>query len=213
VSDYAFTERSLRRHLLEILQNLVNESGEPAWVNLSELNFHVGQELAEQGGDHGYASSNDLVADIEAAVENLVSDGLVDTYEAKSIANTPFRLSSQGQYELSGFSQLVLEGFDQPRDTHDAEAWTGPRHVLSDAKKLRELRIYAQDLYLRVQTINFRTEADRIDIQRLAEALLALCQMVEPDLNLLEKLTAHPKFKAYASVAVCIATIRGALGI
>ncbi|GAA3797256.1 hypothetical protein GCM10022600_18750 [Qipengyuania pelagi] len=212
MNDYSFTERSLRTHLLEILQNLVNESGEPTWVNLSQLNFLFGQELAKREGDTGYASSNDLVADIEATVENLVSDGLVDTYEAKSIAKTPFRLSSQGQYELSGFSQLVLEGLDQTHDRHDAEAWTGPRYVWSDARKLRELRAYVQDLHLKVQTINFRTEADRIDIQRLVEALVALCQMVEPDLNLLEKLTAHPKFKAYASVAVCIATIRGALG-
>ena len=97
--------------------------------------------------------------------------------------------------------------------TVDPTNWTGPSHVLTDAKKISQVRDLAFDLKARVATVNFRNEADRVDVQKLVEALVALCQMIEPDLSLIDRVTAHPKFKQYAAISVCVATIRGALGI
>jgi hypothetical protein len=123
-------------------------------------------------------------------------------------------------------SVIAAENFDGsfPRDSDppypgraveslDSASWTGKQFALVDAKVIVQVKAAAIELQAAVYSLNFRTDADRDDIRGLVDALVAITKMSEPEVNLIDRILASPKFKGYASLFGIIATIRGALGI
>ena len=97
--------------------------------------------------------------------------------------------------------------------TVDSRAWTGKRLVLTDEAVLRDLRAKAIELREKVHSIRFESNSDSNDVKGLCDALVAITEMAEPDLTIIERILMHPKFQASAVLMAAVATVRGALGI
>jgi hypothetical protein len=109
-------------------------------------------------------------------------------------------------------------GFDDsqsevPAVKHDSSEWTGTQFVLVDAKVIAAVRDSASALRQAVYSLHLPSNSDTDDLQKLADALLKICEMTEPDVSIIDRITASPKFRAIASLMVLVATIRGAAGI
>ena len=151
---------------------------------------------------------------LKVVLDQLVIDGLLQKDWGKDSYEPSYRATEEGIYE----SVLGLDGYLQQRPSikpieFNPDDWTGPQSMLIDAKVWSTVKETALALQLKCRTTNFRSEEDQKDIQNMADALVSLCNMAEPDPTLIDIITAHPKFKAYAGLAVFVATIRGALGI
>lgn len=180
-------------------------------------------DLVEIIQDWGFASTPQRVQSIlhTLQMQGFVTEGIpeLDLVAPKY----HFLLTSEGVDEglqlISNYMRFANEHEENDRISSNADykvdssAWTGPPLVLMDAQKLREVRLLARSLQVRSREVNYISEADRLDIQNLADALVSVSGMIEPDLDLLHQIACHPKFKTYAAIAVCVATIRGALGI
>jgi len=105
---------------------------------------------------------------------------------------------------------------DEPTDdglrSHDSKTWTGKRLVLVDAELISRIAGNAHQLRNAVHAIEFQSNSDSQDLKGLADALVAVCEMAEPELSIIDQITSHPKFKTYATLVVFVATIRSALG-
>lgn len=95
----------------------------------------------------------------------------------------------------------------------DSEKWTGGKLVLTDAKVIREVRSQAAILRDRIYETRFESNSDSHDLKSLADALVSISQMAEPDLMILDRILSHPKFQMTAMLIAAVATIRGAAGI
>lgn len=95
----------------------------------------------------------------------------------------------------------------------DSTSWTGARLVLADEAALERIRGLASDLRNRVHATRFESNSDSQDLKGLCDALVAVCDMAEPELSIIEKILNHPKFKLTAALLAAVATLRGALGI
>jgi hypothetical protein len=93
------------------------------------------------------------------------------------------------------------------------DAWTGGRLVLTDERVLREVRSQANALRERIYETHFQSNSDSHDLKSLADALVSICNMAEPDLTILDRILRHPKFQITAALIAAVATIRGAVGI
>ncbi len=159
-------------------------------------------------------------------------------YEDPTIGKDSFWVTARGQNRASDSPKEGQNQTDNPeiisspdddlapserneRKNEDAEIhsvedstnWTGRHLVLTDAKVIAQLKTSAVQLRDRIQKTNFESDADRQDLNQLAEALVSVVEMAEPDLSIIERILAHPKFKIYKGLTVFVATIRGAIGI
>jgi hypothetical protein len=97
--------------------------------------------------------------------------------------------------------------------TIDSSSWTGKQFVLVDANVIAEVLKSAQQLHAAVYALHLPSNSETEDLQKLAEALLSVCSMTEPEVSIIDRILASPKFKAYVGLFTIIATIRGAMGI
>ncbi len=97
--------------------------------------------------------------------------------------------------------------------TNKATGWTGKKLILTDESIIVKIRQLATELHDRIENAHFYSNSDSKDLNSLADALVNVCAMAEPDISIIEKILAHPKFKTYSIFFGLIATIRGALGI
>ena len=97
-------------------------------------------------------------------------------------------------------------------DRVDATAWTGKKLILTDERAIIEVRQLSSELRERIYQTRFESNSDSQDLKSLADALVSVCAMAEPDLSPMERILAHPKFKLYATLTAGIAAIRGAIG-
>lgn len=95
----------------------------------------------------------------------------------------------------------------------ESSKWTGTQFLLVDAKVIAEVREGAQTLRAAVYSLHLTSNSDTEDLQRLADALVAICMMTEPDSTIIDRITASPKFRAAAGLIGLVAAIRGAIGI
>ena len=100
---------------------------------------------------------------------------------------------------------------DAPRI--DSDKWTGSKLVLTDAKVIREVRSQSRTLRDRIYETRFESNSDSHDLKSLADALVSICEMAEPDLMILDRILSHPKFQMTAMLIAAVATIRGAVGL
>ncbi len=94
----------------------------------------------------------------------------------------------------------------------ESSKWTGTQFLLVDAKVIAEVRAGAQALHAAVYALHLASNSETEDLQRLADALVAICMMTEPDSTIIDRITASPKFKAAAGLIGLVAAIRGAIG-
>lgn len=95
----------------------------------------------------------------------------------------------------------------------ESDKWTGKQHILIDAKAISQVKDLASKLHVEIHNMHFTSNSDSHNLKGLADALVAVCSMAEPEITILDRILASPKFKAYAGIAALIATIRGVLGI
>ena len=175
--------------------------------------------------------------ELEAILNKMVADDLLNSAWGERDVEASYRLTDQGIYEASGFDVLATESGDPlltengeyievenlPPQSTDVEGdepiqkksedWTGPKLVLTDAKVIRQIRIQASELRELVHSIRFESNSDSQDIKALADALVAVCSMAEPELSIIDRILSHPKFQLTAGLIAAVATIRSALGI
>jgi hypothetical protein len=101
---------------------------------------------------------------------------------------------------------------DQP-DTHSSSKWTGSRLILVDSEVIARVKVMANELHQRVHSMRFESNSDSFDLKALADAFVSICEMAEPEITIMDRILASPKFKAYAGLFAFVATIRGAIGI
>ena len=163
---------------------------------------------------------------LSAILERMAKDGLLTArkseqdhqmyYEAAhDILNHPRydyiypRVANQGlKVEVESVSNVNQDNF-----TVQSTRWTGTQFVLVDGGVLEQVRCKAQELHQVIHAMHFPSNSESQDVKGLADALIAICSMAEPEVTLLDRLLASPKFKAYASLLGIVALIRGAIGI
>lgn len=113
-----------------------------------------------------------------------------------------------------GFSsgELTSTSFDDPK-SFDSAMWTGPRLTLTDEKVVQRIKVLSSELRDRIYSTRFENNADSQDLKGLADALVGVCSMAEPELSIIARILSHPKFQISAALVGAVATIRGALGI
>jgi hypothetical protein len=178
-----------------------------------------------------------LKNEFEAVLNQMVADDLLKSHWGERDVEHSYRLTDQGIYKTAGFEVLATETGEpivtesgdfievgdtraQPKrasaellDTIDSDGWTGAKLVLTDAKIIRRIRVQANELRDLIHSTRFESNSDSQDLKALADALVAVCSMAEPELGIIERITAHPKFRYTAALTAAVATIRGALGI
>jgi hypothetical protein len=113
-------------------------------------------------------------------------------------------------------SATIGTRIDSPRVSAtlvSSSRWTGTQYVLVDAEIVNKIKELAGALRVRINETSFSSNSDSHDLKVLADALVGICSMAEPDVSIIDKILANPKFKAYARLMGIIATIRGAIGI
>ncbi len=120
--------------------------------------------------------------------------------------------------EQTASSEIIPSNDDlrtAPNELHriDSTQWTGAQFTIVDTKVLREVRDGTQRLKLAVYGINFQNDAECADLKGLVDALEAVVQMAEPEIGIIQRILASPKFKTYSSLFGFVATIRGAIGL
>jgi hypothetical protein len=96
---------------------------------------------------------------------------------------------------------------------HDSTLWTGKQLVLVDVKIIAEVKAAALKLHSAVHSMRFESNSDSMDLKGLVDALIAICEMAEPEVTIIDRILSNPKFKAYAALLAFVATVRGAAGI
>jgi hypothetical protein len=153
---------------------------------------------------------------LRVILDEMVEDGLLEVRASDSDFEPFYRATDQGIYEASYPMGNLVEEHDENEDgsvVRDSIDWTGSRLIHVDNEVLLKIKLTSKKLQAAAHRVNYKSEADRSDVTGLADALAALCEMAEPELTIIEAITAHPKFKMYAALMVFVATIRGALGI
>lgn len=129
--------------------------------------------------------------------------------EADAIAEAVFGKKWEREIPSSDFQDTK----DTASGPIDSTKWTGARYVLTDEKVLRDIRVQVSVLRDRVYAIRFESNTDSQDLKSLCDALVSVCEMAEPELGIIERILAHPKFRYSAALIAAVGTIRGALGI
>lgn len=160
--------------------------------------------------ERGYEDKDKL----RAALDQLVADGMLERRLEESNHETSYRITQDGIYEATiGAENLVTVDGTKKFASTDSLSWTGSKLTYVDLAVLSKIRETARQLQIATRMANFKSQSDKEDIQGLCDALLGLCEMAEPEVDLIDKITSHPKFKHYAAFFVLLATIRGALGL
>ncbi len=167
----------------------------PATFTLKELNEHLGSRLNVAAALHGLTQQRFVV-------QNTSYDKSSDSY----------RLSRAGADYLAT-SAIGVESGASDSFAYMSSNWTGAQFALVDAKVIAEVRATAGKLHEAVHSLHFVSNSDSQNLKGLADALVAVCSMAEPELTIIDRILASPKFKAYAGLFALVATIRGALGI
>jgi hypothetical protein len=97
--------------------------------------------------------------------------------------------------------------------TIDSAAWTGTQHVLIDQVVINKAKTHAQELKQLVYTIQIPNNAHSSDLKALVELLIQALEMCEPEVTLIDRILASPKFKVYTKLAGAVSVIRGAIGL
>jgi hypothetical protein len=196
------------------------------WIESNGQGFDLTENsfrITAKGQNRSSASVN--YADVfQQAIDAapLADDAIV---EYKS-ADKPFGQGSfgEGTYDNSSerakpYNGVIARGIGEPSirfgstKPSDSTTWTGKQFVLVDAAVIADIKIKADALHQAVYALHLASNSETEDLQKLADSLVLICSMTEPELSIIDQITSSPKFKAYAGLLVIIATLRGALGI
>jgi hypothetical protein len=191
-----------------------NDSDEPDFQSLTTIYEKLPARLALLTSVPEYERGLEDKEKLHVALNRLVSNGLAERRWVEERYDPSYRLTQDGYYQASiGATALVADPTQETSSGIDPVAWTGTQLTHVDSGVLAHIRMQCGELRTLVYEMNYRSAEDQRDLQRLADALVALCDMAQPDISLIVRLLAHPKFKIYATLFAAAATIRGALGI
>jgi hypothetical protein len=145
-------------------------------------------------------------------LENRSSEGRVDDIPPAGSHANEADVASSVHDSLQGHTSSS-PAINSRQSVVDSSAWTGKQFKLVDAKIIAEVKKSAEQLRDVVHATRFESNSDSQNLKCLADALVAVCSMAEPEVTIIERILASPKFQAYAGLATLIATIRGVLGI
>ena len=217
-----------------------DDSDEPTFQSLGTIQETLpeAKQLSEEMHDDDEVEDKEQ---IRIALDQLNADGLVESRIGEREYEPSYRISQDGYYQSvlgnealvpkedrsSAFDVRSKASFDP--DAFDSSAfdtdvgtsgtpirsatWTGSQFTYVNKEAVRQLRARINELHVLAQRINYQSLSDERDLKGLANALVSLCDMAEPDILLIVRILAHPKFKIYAALFGAAATIRGALGI
>jgi hypothetical protein len=94
----------------------------------------------------------------------------------------------------------------------DSKEWTGGQFVLIDPVVITQVKTRAVELREAVYAMRFESNSESQNLKGLVDALVAVCNMAEPEVTVIERILASPKFKTYAALFGIVAMIRGAIG-
>jgi hypothetical protein len=203
------SEQELEDALMAYLAR--DDADEPKFQSLTTI-FELlpeSKQLTEEQYDDDEIEDKER---LRAALDQLVHDGMVQSHWGKRDYEASYRISRDGFYQSVIGPEGIVPVYDEPA-TADSSDWTGGKLIYIDHRVLSKIRTTAAELRAVARTTNFRSQADKEDVEGLCDALVGLCEMAEPDISLIQQVTSHPKFKAYTAFFVFLATIRGALGI
>ena len=92
----------------------------------------------------------------------------------------------------------------------DSAAWTGTQHILVDRDVIEEVRRSANELKNLVYEIHIPNNAQSADLKALVDILVRVLAMCEPEVPLIMRILASPKFRISAAIISAVAAIRGA---
>ena len=107
----------------------------------------------------------------------------------------------------------VRSGEQPHASIRDSSLWTGTQWVLVDAKVIAKVKKSSALLRKTVYDLRIENNAEKANLVGLVDALVAICEMAEPEVSVIDRILASPKFKKYVALVAMIATIRGAIGI
>jgi hypothetical protein len=131
--------------------------------------------------------------------------------------------SGHGPYETGNFGAtnegikpydaVITTSSSEPEIQFDPAVesvnWTGKRLILVDAQAIEDLRKMARELQSAVYALRMENNFESSNLKGLADALVCICDMAEPETTIIERILANPKFKAYAGILGIVSTIRG----
>lgn len=151
----------------------------------------------------------------EAAIHALAKKKLILRDTSKSSNGIGYRIARAGVNYLAA-AALGADNAPAIGSTpvpFDSTKWTGTQFVLVDCNVIEQVREAARSLHVAVYSLQIKSNAESNDLKRLADALVAICEMTEPEVRLIDRIVSSPKFKRYAQLIGLVAGVRGALGI
>jgi hypothetical protein len=213
--------------LLAIAEGLEFDDFDSAAVGIDDLEVEY---AIEQMLDRGWAEPNQTALELQNQSFRITSKGLLKVASnindaeifqkmvgAPSITPDPsIEYKSEFRPSLAD-SAMGQTSFEPPiianAPTIDSSSWTGTQFVLVDAYVIAKVLKSAQLLHDAVFALHLPSNSETEDLQKLADALIAVCSMTEPEVSIIDRILASPKFKTYVGLLAIIATIRGAMGI
>ncbi|GAA0481713.1 hypothetical protein GCM10009096_24900 [Parasphingorhabdus litoris] len=130
--------------------------------------------------------------------------------------SSPLAMASEGMLNPRTSNQKSVSSATSRTDifsSQDSSMWTGRKIFLADAAVIREIKDGAKRLRELIYETRFESNSDSQDLKNLSDALVAVCEMTEPDVSIIDRILSHPKFNLTTALVAAVATIRGALGI
>jgi hypothetical protein len=168
-------------------------------------------------GQYRATASVDFAAQYQKMVDDapMAPDSPTEIVDDKLAADHHFTIpnSSTGVPTGEKPTLAIVQhiGLEQKQPV-DSQKWTGSQFVLIDRALIVQVNACATELQEAVYAMRFESNSESQNLKGLADALVAICSMAEPEVNLIERILANPKFKTYASLFAIVATIRGAIG-
>ena len=183
-----------------VLKYMFSESFD--WAKSKPATFHI-EDIANGLGGRPNA---------EAAIYALTKKKLILRDKSQSSSVIGYRISRAGVNYLAAAALGESVATPTSGSNHDSTKWTGAQFVLVDVAVIADIKTKADSLRQAVYALHLTSNSETEDLQKLADALVLICSMTEPEVSIIDRITASPKFKAYAGLIGIIATIRGALG-
>ncbi|MBN2128930.1 MAG: hypothetical protein JW741_05510 [Sedimentisphaerales bacterium] len=190
-----------------------DDTDKPEFQSLSRISLNA-HNIEDQRDVYDTGDFAITMDQIRSALDQLVLEGFAESFRGERDNEASYRISQDGYYQAAVDSGQIQPTRDETEPAVvSAEAWTGSRRIYVDSGVLAEIRKTSKQLQVASRNVNYLSEEDARDIRGLTDALVGLCEMAQPELGIIDQITAHPKFKIYAALVVFISTIRGALGI
>ncbi|RXR27668.1 hypothetical protein [Sphingobium fluviale] len=179
----------LAEAILQFLSNSTDENGNPEWVGFNEMAASLAR-WQFKGNKYGYIPIV-LFEDIVEALEQAISDDLLEARSGLPVRENFFRVTDHYVYESAGFSDdLVIDTAPTSNNgsSFDSSMWTGVTKVgvltEESAGRLKTALIIVEDAVMQ----SGATNQEKAQARAYILALHALADAPEPPAELIWKI-------------------------